>query len=109
MWMQFYPINENHFTVTKLGYQDFHEMQQEIRNVNEKAKQREAVVNSKLSTFTGKKTKKYTMQKFKKLKTSIQYFKKEKWPLITLFADTKTIIYSQPVFCVVKWKTGHCR
>ena len=29
--------------------------------------------------------------------------------MITLFADTKTIIYSQPIFCVVKWKTGHCR
>lgn len=29
--------------------------------------------------------------------------------MITLFADTKTINYSHPIFCVVKWKTGYCR
>lgn len=74
MWMQFYPINENHFTVTRLGCQDFHEMQQEIRNVNEKAKQRKAVVNSKLSALTGKKTKKYTKQNLKKIKNLYSVF-----------------------------------
>lgn len=35
-WVQFYPINENHCTVTTLGYKDTHEMQQEIGNVKKK-------------------------------------------------------------------------
>ena len=45
LWVQFYPVNENHCTMNRLGYQDSHEMQQEIGNfLKEEAEQKQAAV-----------------------------------------------------------------